>query len=215
MRMWGFAMDSFEWMELQTLTSEIASARSRLSAARSSKDRRLSEVLEAEITTAEQRRARLLAGLATDLAGAPGGAPHPEAIEGAEIQAALAPVEEAARHDPDGEQQPVELVHQIAGDGVTSPGPAPNADSVAGDIIVWDQLTPSDIESATKELGVRRAEMLAKHAEELKGLDADQAQLETLEQAIEGFLRKFNRSSSAGAVVTLGEERELRQQGRA
>ena len=42
-------MSSYEWMELQTLTSDIAASRSRLVAARSAKDNRLARVLEQEI----------------------------------------------------------------------------------------------------------------------------------------------------------------------
>jgi hypothetical protein len=34
--------------------------------------------------------------------------------------------------------------------------------------------------------------MLARHAEELKALEADQAELDMLEQAIKEFVRKFN-----------------------
>ena len=77
---------------------------------------------------------------------------------------------------------------------------------------MWDQLKPSDIARAKAELGERRAEMLARHAGELKALETDQNQLETLEQAIDSFLRKFN-PSPEGAVVKLDQERELRQQG--
>ena len=80
---------------------------------------------------------------------------------------------------------------------------------------MWDRLTPGDIERGKAELGERRAEMLARHAKELAGLDTDRAQVETLEQAIIAFVRKFNRSSAAAAaIVTLGEGREwLQQQG--
>jgi len=62
---------------------------------------------------------------------------------------------------------------------------------------VWDQLTPVDIERAKSELDARREEMLARHAEELKGLDVDQTQLEALEQAISEFVQKFNQSAAA------------------
>lgn len=72
--------------------------------------------------------------------------------------------------------------------------------------MAWNQLTPSDIERAKHELGVRRAEMLARHAEELKGLEGDQAQLEALEQAISAFAEKFAR----GGTKT-ENERERRQ----
>src|SRR5205807_9162225 len=64
----GFAMGSFEWMELQTLTSDINMSRSRLAQARSSKDHRLIRVLEGEIAAAEARRDRLLAHITTHLA---------------------------------------------------------------------------------------------------------------------------------------------------
>jgi hypothetical protein len=207
-------MDSFEWMELQSLTSDIAAARSRLSAARSSKDQRLARVLAGEITAAEQRRSLLLAHLTTDVAGAAEGAPSPEEITGAASDPALVPVEEILRNDADGEQQPPEPVHRIAGSGATSPAATPKPNSIEGDVIVWEQLTPGDIDRATKELGVRRAKMLARQAEELQGLDTDQAQLETLEQAIDAFMGKFNRSSAGSAVAALGEEREVRQQAR-
>ena len=62
---------------------------------------------------------------------------------------------------------------------------------------MWDQLTPVDIERAKSELDTRREEMLARHAEELKGLDVDQTQLEALEQAISEFVQKFNQPAAA------------------
>jgi hypothetical protein len=73
------------------------------------------------------------------------------------------------------------------------------ADSTEGETIVWDQLKPSDIERVKGELETRRAEMLARHAEELKELEAEKSQLDTLEQAIDMFLRKANRSENAAA----------------
>lgn len=75
--------------------------------------------------------------------------------------------------------------------------------------MAWDQLTPGDIDRAKHDLGVRRAEMLARHAAELQGLEADQVELDTLERAIEAFAKKF----AKGAVVELEAERGLRQQG--
>ena len=75
---------------------------------------------------------------------------------------------------------------------------------------MWDQLKPSDIDRAKQDLVSRRAEMLARHAEELRGLDADHTQLEGLEQAIAAFLQKFNSPAGSG-VVKLDEERGLRQ----
>ena len=76
---------------------------------------------------------------------------------------------------------------------------------------MWEQLKPSDIENAKRDLETRRAEMLARHAEELRGLEADQSQLEILEQAISAFLQKFTSPPSGAGVVKLEAERELRQ----
>ncbi len=140
-------------------------------------------------------------------------APPPRAREGAGSRQASAPAAEALPDEANGEQPPADRVDRIVASGAASPASARKADSVKGDIIVWDQLKPSDIERAKNDLGVRRAEMLARHAEELKGLDAEQSELATLEQAIDIFLRKVNRSSPDGTVVALDQERELRQHG--
>lgn len=207
-------MGSFEWMELQTLTSDINLSRSRLATARSSKDHRVARVLEAEIAAAEARRDRLLTRITTHLAGTPEAAPHPETTETADSRRALAPVGETPQDGGSAELASRELVDRTLESGAASSDAAPRADRVEGGTIVWNQLTPSDIERAQNELGVRRAEMLARHAEELNGLETDQAQLESLEQAIDAFVRRFNPSSPEGSVVKLGEERELRVQGR-
>jgi hypothetical protein len=61
-------MAAFEWMELQTLTSDITDARARLAEARSTKDHRRVRALEQEISSAERRRAGLLAFLTDHLA---------------------------------------------------------------------------------------------------------------------------------------------------
>jgi hypothetical protein len=56
---------------------------------------------------------------------------------------------------------------------------------------------------------------LARHAEELRSLDADQAEIDTLEQAIDAFARKFNLQPAGGEVVRLEPGRESRRQGTA
>ncbi len=243
-------MSSFEWMELQTLTSEITAARSRLAAARASKDQARVRALEEEITAAETRRDKLLAHISTDLASdqqpaaraaamqaaAEAGLPEPAvaeppAEEGAGKKRRAEPVaaepvagesaspESAVEQTAAGKPVAVEPIApepvaaateiQPIATAAASSAPAPKPDSVEGGIMAWDQLTPSDIERAKHEIGVRRAEMLARHAEELKALEGDQAQLEVLEQAIDAFAKKF----AKGAVVKLEAERELRQQG--
>jgi len=288
-------MSSFEWVELETLTSDIEAARSRLAEARKRNNQGAVGRLEVEITRAEKRRSDLLAHISTSVASAPEPAPPPVAKEGAGSRQAAAPVAaapvaealpveeppgdaagapepdppakakdgdnspevsapaaeaalgeadgaqppgetasapepepppkakdgansrqasaadaEALQGEADGEQPLPDRVDRIVAGGAATPAAALKAGGIGGDNIMWNQLTPSDIERAKTELGERRTEMLARHAEELKGLDVDQNQLETLEQAITSFLQKFN--SPESAVVKLDEERELRQQ---
>jgi hypothetical protein len=210
-------MSSYEWMELQTLTSDIAASRSRLVAARSAKDHRVARVLEQEISEAERRRDQLLANITDQVAGEPDPVPQPEPDTlDAPLMLELA---EAIVPDQDEPRQLAAPLDQVAAKGAASRSVAPQAESTEGGIAVWDQLTPGDIENAKNELAGRRAEMLARHAEELKSLDGDQAQLDTLVEAIELFARKFKLPAQTeapnAAVVALEEERELRLQGRA
>jgi len=210
-------MSSYEWMELQTLTSDIAASRSRLVAARSAKDHRVARVLEQEISEAERRRDQLLANITDQVAGEPDPVPQPEPDTlDAPLLLELA---EAIVPDQDEPRQLATPLDQVAAKGAASRSVAPQAESTEGGIAVWDQLTPGDIENAKNELAGRRAEMLARHAEELKSLDGDQAQLDTLVEAIELFARKFKLPAQTeapnAAVVALEEERELRLQGRA
>lgn len=265
-------MGTYDWMELQTLTNDIAAARARLAAARATKDVGKARGLEEEIARAESQRDRLLAHITTNLLAAPEPAPAkrgkkdepaveitvestvvaaeaapseaaavepPPVVSEAEVAPVVAEVEaspvaevEASSPEdsaPDATAQEAEAapsatiaetsVEQPSPDtadravatGAAPPAPAPMAASADGDTNMWDQLKPSDIERAKQDLVTRRDEMLARHAEELRTLDADQAQLDALEQAITAFLQKFNSPAGTG-VVKLDQERELRQQ---
>jgi hypothetical protein len=238
-------MSSFEWVELETLTSDIETARSRLVDARKRNNQGAVAMLETEITRAEKRRAQLLAHISTNVATSPEPVPRPTAKEAAGSRQAAGPVAAALPDEPGEQQPPGETVSSpesatpaeandgavaaeiaapaaaeppvpdsvvpIVSSDAAAPAAAPNAVSVEGETFMWDQLKPSDIARAKAELGERRAEMLARHAEELRGLEADQSQLETLEQAIDSFIRKF--TPPEGAVVALDQARELRQQG--
>src|SRR5512135_540731 len=97
----GLAMGSYEWMELQTLTSEIAASRSRLVAARSKRDHGRARALEEEIAAAELRRDRLLAYISTNLASVPENAQPPEGLEGAKLREALVSAAAAQAPAPD------------------------------------------------------------------------------------------------------------------
>jgi hypothetical protein len=259
-------MGTYDWMELQTLTNDIAAARARLAAARATKDIGKARGLEEEIARAEAQRDRLLAHITTNLVSAPepaakeqqkaaeagtastieppapgasaigaspvaaaepAASPESETLPAAEVAtpeeaamsaAAVTPEDaepaETATPEPapeaSVEQPSPETAERVVATGAAPPAPAPQAAGADGGTNMWDQLKPSDIERAKQDLVTRRAEIIARHAEELRGLDADQAQLDTLEQAITAFLQKFTSPTGAG-VVKLDAERELRQ----
>ena len=185
-------MSSFEWMEMQTLATEIAAARARLSAARRSNNRDLVRTLEEEIAAAEARRIGLRASITTDVVGAAEPAARPEATEVTENPADPAVVEEPQQSPVDESEPP------IMSEGV---------------VVMSDQLVAIDaIEGASRQLGARRAEMLARHAEELRALDADQNEIDAMAQAMNAFLRKYNLAPAERAVVQFDEERDLRLQ---
>lgn len=88
-------------------------------------------------------------------------------------------------------------------------------DATEGATPMWEQFSPADIVRAKQELEERRTEMLARHAEELKALDAEYIEIATLERALEAFARKFSKQPEGGEVVRLDEERDLRMNGTA
>ena len=213
-------MGSFEWMEVETLSSEITALEARLAAAKSRHNYGLVKVVKEQITAAYQRRARYLAHISTSVAESLDPSPpletsteaqpekeaiaepDPPSAEPAEAVTQEVPEELAEPH-----QQNAELVGPIAISGVA---PA-HVDTIEGATDLWDQLTPTHIERAKHELGNRRAEMLARHAEELKGLDVDQSEIDTLAQAIDAFAQKFNLPSAGSSVVRLNKERDRLQ----
>src|SRR5690348_1229191 len=60
----------------------------------------------------------------------------------------------------------------------------PSADNSHGTEAGWNHLTSGDIERVKGVLAARRAEALVRHAEELKQLDAEQAEIDAIEGAI-------------------------------
>lgn len=201
-------MSSFE-SELQQVTTTIAAARSRLSVARLSKNLALVQALEEEIAAAEARRKALRTG---------DPAPVVDAVEPAGPAASLDldldpdPDPDPAA-DPDPVSKPVEGVvaaEDVPQNDAEAAEPSPASEGVA---VMSDEVIPIDaIERASRELDARRAELLARHAEELKALDADQKEIDAMAQALSAFMRKFNLGSSAGSVVRLDEERDMRLQ---
>jgi hypothetical protein len=180
-------MSSFEWMELQTLARDIIASRSRLAKARSEKDTRLVRALEEEINAAEKRRSQLLSHITDDLASdrSPPQSQHSDTID------------------------PGDTTDEAPIPPASSPPLVGGAEHAA---TAWEQLTPADIERAMSEIDVRRADTIARHTAELNALDAELAELDNLEEAIEVFTRRFNFTASAGAIVPFDERHGRRQQ---
>ena len=77
---------------------------------------------------------------------------------------------------------------------------------------MWNKLTAADLEHVKRGLATRRSEMLARHAEELKALEADQGEIDVIEKAIAAFTQKFNLNKTA-EVLVLDTERVPAQAG--
>ena len=56
---------------------------------------------------------------------------------------------------------------------------------------MWEQLTRADIQRARARAAALRCEMLNRHAEELRTLDADEAEIEALERFIMVFSERY------------------------
>ena len=65
------------------------------------------------------------------------------------------------------------------------------AGSSCGTETGWKRLTSEDVDRVKRALSARRAEALARHAEELQKLEAEQAQIDAIERAINSFTRKY------------------------
>jgi hypothetical protein len=202
----GFAMGSSDWFELETLNGEIAHSQTRLVAARKTQNHGLVKLLQREIAEAEKWRSRLLGHITTRL-GSPD--PAPEADPAAPWDVQVDKLEEVQAEPVEAEQPGSEAAAEAPETDpetdVVLPDPAPRADTIEGENAVWDQLSRTDIERLKRELGSRRAEILARHAEELKDLEADQVEIDAFELAIDAFARKFKVAGSEVVVPFEGD----------
>ena len=151
-------MASSEWLELENLSHEIADTQGRLDAAKSVESLDLADLLEREIVDMEERRSKLLANIATSVVADQNSA-------------------QSEQRDPEdsGTADPRSVAAFDDSENSTKQG------QVKGDDIVWEQLTPADVDRARQELDRQRTEMLARHAEELNLLEGDRAQVDQLE----------------------------------
>jgi hypothetical protein len=170
-----------DWTELENLSGEIADSQSRLVAARSTQNHGLVKLLERQISEAEKWRDRLLQQITARLTTGPGGTGHREPA------AQPAHRQEAEKIMPSSAAPAAVMTADTR-----APEPAPVAATLEGVDAVWEHLSRADVERVKRELSVRRTEILTRHAEELRALDAEQSEIDTFEQAIDTFARKFN-----------------------
>jgi len=182
-------MSKFEWVELETSSAEVAQLQSRIDAARVTKNYGLVQLLEREIGVATERRNRVLADITKGLSNAVPAGQRP--IE--------SPVQEVHFEPPEEKQEPAIRIETDVSDMVSSTNPRVRTDE-NGDLRMWDKLTADDIERVKRGFATRRAEMLARHAEELKGLETQEAEIDGVEKAIAVFTQKFKLTSSADVV---------------
>jgi len=201
-------MSSFDWLEFETLTRDLSDFEDRLAAARARRNHGLMRLLEQQVADTRKRRERALEAITRHTAStAAKPAPRLKAVEPGPL-----PAIRAANDGPIAE--PVTPARRESKQHA-APGPAtaPAVVRIEGDSTVWDQLTPDHLEGAKRELTRRRDEILARHAEELKALDTDQAEIDALDQAIAAFSRKFGGRAEPAEVVHLGQERGARVHG--
>jgi hypothetical protein len=66
---------------------------------------------------------------------------------------------------------------------------------------MWDRVTSADIEEARASLEAKRAETLSRHAEEIKGLDAQLQDIETFERVVDAFFEEYMSPETAPAML--------------
>ena len=186
-------MSKYDWMELETLSGQVSDAQKRLDAARTSGNHGLVRLIEQEIAETEARRAQVLADLTKGIGDARFGEQRPTDI--AVEQSRTQPAEEKPRWTA--------TAHATTPAELCSLEPA--TDKPKGETSMWDKLTAADLERVKRMLFTRRSEMLARHAEELKTLEAEQTEIDKVEQAIAAFTQKFKLTGRAEVVPLQGE----------
>jgi hypothetical protein len=116
---------------------------------------------------------------------------------------AVAQQQPSARVEQQQSAERVELLTLSTPDSLNEPPTDP--DETNGVAAMWDKLTAADLERIKRGLTTRRSEMLARHAEELRALEAEQTEIDVIEKAIAAFTQKFKLTSSAEVVPLEGE----------
>jgi hypothetical protein len=75
---------------------------------------------------------------------------------------------------------------------------------------MWDKISRADLDVAKEQLRTRREELARRHAEELKGLEQDQAELEALDHLIGSMAEKLGIHRSI-QNAPIGSETDLKR----
>jgi len=189
-------MSKLGWVELETLSTEIAHLQSRIDAARASRNYGTVRLLEREMAEVAERRGRVLADITNEFSEAPTDAQQPTNPPAQGVEGEGKKVDEAREARPDIQAKTLTVVPSAN---------VPLTMDQRGGLDMWDKLTAADLERVKQGLTTRRSEMLARHAEELKSLEAEQSEIDAIEKAIAVFTQKFRPASIAEVTPLEGE----------
>jgi len=189
-------MSKLGWVELETLSTEIAHLQSRIDAARASRNYGTVRLLEREMAEVAERRGRVLADITNEFSEAPTDAQQPTNPPAQGVEGEGKKVDEAREARPDIQAKTLTVVPSAN---------VPLTMDQRGGLDMWDKLTAADLERVKRGLTTRRSEMLARHAEELKSLEAEQSEIDAIEKAIAVFTQKFRPASIAEVTPLEGE----------
>ena len=77
-----------------------------------------------------------------------------------------------------------------------------------GLVQMWDKLSHADLDAAKQQLKSHREEMLRRHAEELSSLESEKAEIETLNQLVGAFAKKFKIATTSSFELAAAGEKE-------
>ena len=189
-------MSKLGWVELETLSTEIAHLQSRIDAARASRNYGTVRLLEREMAEVAERRCRVLADITNEFSEAPTDAQQPTNPPAQRVEGEGKKVDEAREARPDIQAKSLTVVPTAN---------VPLTMDQRGGLDMWDKLTAADLDRVKQGLTTRRSEMLARHAEELKSLEAEQSEIDAIEKAIAVFTQKFRPASIAEVTPLEGE----------
>jgi len=189
-------MSKLAWVELETLSTEIAHLQSRIDAARASRNYGTVRLLEREMAEVAERRGRVLADITNEFSEAPTDAQQPTNPPAQGVEGEGKKVDEAREARPDIQAKSLTVVPSAN---------VPLTMDQRGGLDMWDKRTAADLERVKQGLTTRRSEMLARHAEELKSLEAEQSEIDAIEKAIAVFTQKFRPASIAEVTPLEGE----------